>query len=83
MNHSSLSPLDSTVRIFSDFFSPKMLSEFNSDEKNQRQCPGETCMSVCAVWRGEAEGHMCTPPPHESSFLAVYLAVTLQTLWPL
>lgn len=65
------------------FFSFKMLSEFNSDEKNQRQCPGETCMSVCAVWRGEAEGHMCTPPPPESSFLAMYLAVTLQILWPL
>ena len=60
MNPSSLSPLDSTVWIFSDFFfSFKMLSEFNSDEKNQRECSGETCLSVHSVETGSRESHVC------------------------
>lgn len=58
-----------------------MLSEFNSDEKNQREerLWGDLLVCLCIVWRGKAEGYMCVYLPHvESFFLAIYLTVALQ-----
>ena len=58
MNPSSLSPLDSTVWILSDFFFFLMLSELNSDEKNQRECSGSH-VCLCSVERGSRGSHVC------------------------